>query len=98
MSRDLAFLSRRFESVELPREKAYLYKYFKTKVQEAFLKYVHVFGEYSNFTDHTGLHITPRWLKKLHDRLVMLETLHRQAKKDIDLETLALIETGKYRL
>lgn len=98
MSRDLAFISRRFDTVELPREKAYLYKYFKTKVQEAFLKYVYVFGEYSNFSDHTGISCTPRWLKKLHDRLVKLETLHREAKQGFDLETLAKIETGKYKL
>ncbi len=98
MNPDLALLSRQFENVELPRDKAYLYKYFKTDVQLAFLKYYHVFGEYTNFSDHTGIHCTLPWLKKLYERVVKLEELHRQTKRDFDLETLARIEKGKYKL
>lgn len=98
MNRDSLFLSRQFETIELPREKAYLYKYFKTKVQDAFLKYVFVFGDHTNFTDHTGFQCSERWLKILHDRLSRLELAHREAKTNIDLETLTEIETGRYRV
>ncbi len=109
MNRDLVFISRRFDSVELPREKAYLYKYFRTKVQEAFLKYAHVFGDCTHFSDHTGHYCSPRWLKTLYTRMTRLESAHREAKKCVGLgeddetrqaalEKLALIERGKYKL
>ena len=97
MNRDLAFLSRLFETEELPKEKAYLYKYFKTAVQEAFVKYVHVFGNYDNFMEHTGHRCSKRWLDNLHERLVKLESEHREAKQNMDFELLARIESGKHR-
>jgi hypothetical protein len=98
LNRDLVFLSRQFETIELPREKAYLYKYFKTKLQDAFLKYFFAFGDYTHFTAHTGLRSEYYWLKNLHCRLVQLEELHRTAKQNADLTTLAKIESGKYKL
>jgi hypothetical protein len=97
LNRDLCFLSRKFETIELPREKAYLYKYFKTKVQEAFLKYVHVFGDYAHFSDHTGHLCSFRWLETLYKRLRHLEDVHRQAKQGLDFEKLAIIEKGRYK-
>jgi hypothetical protein len=107
VSRDLAFISWQFETIELPRDKAYLYKYFKTKIQEAFLKYIHVFGDFVHFSDHTGMHCSLRWLKMLHARMVCLEELHRRAKQGIDhfgghdyesaMKTLAKIEKGKFK-
>ena len=82
----------------MPREKAYLYRYFKTKMQEAFLKYMHVFGDPTHFTDHTGFRCTPRWLKILQTRLARLEKYHREAKQKLDLEILAKIETGRFKV
>lgn len=97
-NRDLNFLSRQWEVVELPKEKRYLLRYFDTPLQMVFLKYVHIFGDHSNFVDHTGLTCSSRWLVVLYNRLQILQTLHRKARADMDMTALALIESGKYKL
>lgn len=96
-NKNLALLARSYETLEIPREKSYLYKYFKTPVQELFVRYMHVFGEWTHFMPHTGYRCEDRWLKILHTRLVNLELLHAQAKKEMDFELLKVIETGKYK-
>jgi len=95
--RDLDFLARRFETIELPKEKRYLLRYFDTSLQTAFLKYVQVFGDYANFVDHTGLSCRMYWLQKLYNRLQRLEAVHREARANMDMTTLAHIESGKYK-
>lgn len=95
MQRDLIFLSGDF--TYLPKEKKYLTKYFKTKIQRAFLSYFLLFGDYENFVDHTGLYCQMRYLKILHFRLLKIELAHKNAKRDVDLTSLALIESGKLR-
>ena len=94
---DLKLISFQLEIVELPKEKKYLLKYFDTPIQIAFLKYIHVFGDYKNFTDHTGLSCQFKWLKSLYDKLRKIEKMHKEAKSNMDLETLERIETGKQR-
>jgi hypothetical protein len=95
---DLSFLARQWETVELPKEKKYLLRYFDTPIQKAFLKYVHIFGNYSNFVDHTGLSCSTRWLAILYNRLQTLQTLHREARANMDMTALAHIESGNYKL
>ena len=97
-SRDLIYLARLWETVDLPKEKRYLLRYFDTPIQKAFLKYIHVFGDYSNFVDHTGLVCSPRWLEILYNRLRKLQTLHREARANMDMTTLAHIESGNFKL
>ena len=94
---DLNFISGEFEKFQIPKEKRYLLKYFKTKVQLAFLKYFLVFGDYKNFIDHTGHWCRPKWLKALHERLISIEAMHKEAKANMDLTFLAKIETGKLK-
>lgn len=95
--RDLIFLARQFETVELPKEKKYLLRYFDTPLQTAFLKYVHVFGDYDNFVDHTGLACRLFWLQFLYNRLQGLEAAHKEARANMDMTALAHIESGKYK-
>jgi hypothetical protein len=95
--KDLDFLSREFETLEIPKEKKYLLKYFRKDVQQAFLKYFFIFGSFDNFVDHTGLYCQPRWLKILHQKLIDLESIHSSAKQNMDLELLAKIESGKFK-
>lgn len=95
--KDLDFLSREFEIREIPKEKKYLLKYFRKDVQQSFLKYFFIFGDYKNFVDHTGLYCQPRWLKILHKKLIDLEAIHSSAKEKFDLELLSKIESGKYK-
>lgn len=97
-SRDLIYLARQWETVDLPKEKRYLRKYFDTPIQIAFLKYIHVFGDYSNFVDHTGLACSERWLIILYNRLCKLQKLHREARANMDMTSLAHIESGNFKL
>lgn len=95
--RDLNFLSRDFENLEIPKDKKYLLNYFRKEVQQAFLKYFFVFGDYSNFVDHTGHYCQQRWLKILHQKLIDLESIHNDAKKNLDFSLLTKIESGKFK-
>jgi hypothetical protein len=95
---DLLFLARQWEIVELPKEKKYLLKYFDTPLQNVFIKYFYVFGNYSNFVDHTGFTCSERWLTTLHDRLQKLQKLHREARENMDMTALALIESGNFKI
>lgn len=95
---DLIFIGRQWETVILPKEKKYLLKYFKTPVQKTFLKYFYLYGEYSNFVDHTGFKCQLRWLDVLASRLKKIETAQKEARKNMDMATLTLIEQGKYEV
>lgn len=95
--KDLLFLSQEYESFVIPKNKKYLLKYFSTDLQEAFLKYLLVFGDYDNFVEHTGLACQLRWMKTLKDKFDNLEAAHAQAKKDMDMTKLAEIERGKFK-
>lgn len=98
MTKDLAFISQKFATYQLSKDKLYLLKYFKSPIQEAFLKYFFVFGEYDNFVDHTGFYCQKRWLQLLLERMQTLERLRKEAKSGFDLELLARIESGKLKL
>lgn len=95
---DLWFIGNLYESYEIPREKRYLLKYFRTTVQSLYLKYVFLYGNHINFVDHTGYRCQERWLKILDTRLQKLQAAHAEAKKNLDLTTLAKIEKGKYKI
>jgi len=96
--KDLHFISKEYENFIVPKNKKYLLKYFNTDLQEAFLKYYLVFGDWSNFVEHTGLVCQPRWMKTLESKLVLLEAAHLEAKKDMDMTKLAKIESGKFKI
>jgi len=95
---DLIFLARQWETVELPKDKKYLFKYFDTPLQQSFIRYVYLFGEYNNFPDHTGFKCQLRWMKELYSRLQILQNAHKEARKNMDMEELALIESGNSKL
>lgn len=86
------------ESGEVPKAKQYLLKYFSTDEQKTFLRYYFTFGEYSSFACRSGVPVSKRWLRRNFKKLQSLEAAHFKAKEDMDLETLADIEAGKYRL
>jgi len=98
LSRDLLFLSRQYETFQLPREKLYLLKYFDTPIQEAFIKYFLLFGDYENFVDHTGHYCETRWLKLLLKKYNILETARKKSREQADFFTLTQVETGKYKI
>lgn len=96
MTNELIFLSGRFFEYDLPKEKQFLFKYFTTDVEKQFIRYFYCFRQWEYFTDHTGLYCQQRWLKMLKHRHDQLVAVHAKAKREIDLEALAEIETGKY--
>ena len=95
---ELQFLAGDFFDFVLPKEKQYLFRYFTTNIEKQFIKYYFCFGEYECFTDHTGLYCQKRWLGILKLRLDELLAAHAAAKREIDLELLAYIESGGYKL
>jgi hypothetical protein len=91
---DLIFLARQWEAVELPKDKKYLLKYFDTPLQQMFIRYVYLFGDYANFQDHTGVRCQLRWMKELNIRLQSIQKAHKEARQNMDIEKLAFIESG----
>lgn len=85
----------RFLFLEIPKEKKFLLKYFNGKIQRYFLRYIIFFGEYKNFVDHTGICCQNRWLKHLEKKYNDLIYLQYLYKKDMNLEMLAKLESGK---
>lgn len=99
--RDLDFVSGRFFEYEVPKDKAYLLKYFKNDLQRSFLKYYMVFGDWKNFRDHTGHACTDRVLWRFERRYKVLTAAHAEAKGRLDEAGMAMvgrIESGKFVL
>ncbi len=96
--KNLKFMSLGSEIFTLPKEHSFLYKYFKTKVQRAFLKYYYVFKERNNFTDHTGHIATPSFLSKLAGKFHYLLQEYDKSKKEFNTERLALMQRGKFKV
>ena len=97
---DLEFISGRFFDYEIPKEKRYLLKYFKTDLQQAFLRYYFVFGNATNFVDHTGIFCTDRILWKLQARCKRLIQIYDKAKMELTEESMMIverIEAGKFK-
>lgn len=87
-----------FLEEEIPKEKVFLFKYFKKGIQEIFLKYILFFGDYENFIDHTGLMCEEKWLKKLYKKYIDLMYAYFMLKKQSELEKLSNISSGKVKI
>lgn len=98
MDRDCLFLGMRFLFLEIPKDKKFLLKYFKGKIQRYFLRYFIFFGDYKNFVDHTGICCSERWLKILEKKYNDLIYLQSISKSKLELEVLADVEHGKIKI
>ncbi len=99
--KDLKFIAGHFSEFQIPKEKAYLLRYFTSDVQIAFLKYFMIFGNHKQFQSHTGFACDESLCRKLEKRYLGLVKLYDEAKKSFTeegLETLHLIESGKFNL
>jgi len=96
--KDLIFISGEFFDFEIPKEKKFLFKYFKADLEHSFLKYYFCFGDFENFTDHTGCYCQVRWLRLLKKRLDKLLAQHQNAKAEYNFELLRVIEDGNYKV
>ena len=95
--KDLLLLSKHFETVVLPKEKNYFFKYFRTEQQRAALRYYYVFKDFEFFQDHTGIACTTNWLKSMRRRYERLERAVDKARQDFDLKLLSKINSGKIK-
>lgn len=99
--RDLLFLSGCFFDFEVPKDCRYLLHYFATDIRLAFLRYYMVFRETRNFTDHTGVACSRRFVKRMRREYERLTTAYGSAKASLSedgLHTLQLLERGKLAL
>jgi hypothetical protein len=88
----------RYLFLEIPKEKRFLLRYFKGKIQRYFLRYFIFFGDYKNFVDHTGLCCSVRWLKNLEKKYNDLMYLQSVCKSNMHLELLSDLEAGKINI
>lgn len=95
---ELFFISGKFLEINLPKEKEYLFKYFRTPLQQSLIQYYLIFGSLTKFIDHTGYACNPWWIRDLKRKLKRLEEAHTKAKQEMDLEKLTKIEVGKYKV
>lgn len=96
--KDLQLISGVFFDLDIPKSKQYLFKYFHTEIQQQFVRYYLVFGGIEHFVAHTGLFCKPLWLKLLLTKLILLEQRLKEAKDSMDFTTVALIESGKFKM
>jgi len=99
--RDLHFISGRFFEFQIPKDKRYLLKYFKGKLQVAFLRYYMVFSNSKNFIEHTGYKCDKSLLSRLEKRYRNLTKFYDYNKKSFTeegLKNISLIESGKFKL
>jgi hypothetical protein len=96
--KEAIFLAGLFFEYDIPREKMFLLKYFRSPLENQFVKYYLCLGEIDNFVDHTGYFCQKKWLKILKKRIDGLLIAHDKYKKEGDLDILYKIENGKFKL
>lgn len=98
---DLKFLGGSFLDFDIPKDRLYLYHYFRTDIEKQFLQYYYAFEcdtDFKRFTEHTGLHCQLRWLRLLKKRHDLIVEHRDKAKADFNIQEVALVESGKRKL
>lgn len=108
MSADLLLLGGEFIVGELPADKAWLNRYFRSDLTKRFVVYYVTFREQLSrmtlkdfcelFIDHTGFSCSMQLLCRIAKKVRELEEVVDQAEKTKDLALLAEIKLGKYNL
>jgi hypothetical protein len=98
MGNDLSYMAGDFAEPVIPKDKKYLFKYFKTDIQTIFLKYYMTYKTTSGFTNATGRKCTRQFLSKQRRKIEIVEAAHQKAKQEFDIELLWKIENGKYKV
>lgn len=105
--KDLQLIAGKFlKYFDFPKEKEYLLKYFEKEIQKKFLAYYLTVGGYengellnfyNNFTDHTGIYCSDRYILTLLGRIKQLEKATEKVQKDQDIESIFKIKMGKIK-
>ena len=96
--KEAVFLAGLFFDFDIPRDKQFLLKYFRSPLENQFVRYYLCLGEIDNFVDHTGFFCQKRWLRILKKRIDNLLLAHDKYKKECNLDKLMEIEIGDYKL
>lgn len=94
--KDAIFLAGLFFEYEIPRDKQFLLKYFRSPLEEQFVKYYLCFGEIDNFIDHTGFFCQKRWVCILKKRIDKILSVREVYKNNFELDKLRELEEGRY--
>lgn len=79
-------------------ESFWMTRYFGDGLGYEFLRYFLAFRSSVHFSEHVGMPCSKRWVNRMKSRLRTLERAHAEAKRSMDFESLADLETGKYKL
>ena len=82
----------------VPPDRSWMTHYFKEGVCADFLKYFSLFGSVVHFSEHIGKPCSVRWAMRMKRRFVRLERARDEARRNMDIELLADIESGKFKL
>jgi hypothetical protein len=96
--KEAVFLAGLFFEYDIPREKQFLLRYFRSPLEKQFVRYYLCFGEIDNFVDHTGFFCQKRWLRILKKRIDKIMSVHENYKKSFELDKLREMENGRYKL
>ena len=93
----MAFITGEILDIEhIPKNRWFLFKYFRSEKQRQFVKYYLTYNTFRYMKDRTGYCFDFRWLVKLRKKLMILVEAYDKARQEADLDTLAIIESGKY--
>ncbi len=95
--KDAMFLAGAFFNYYVPREKQFLFRYFRSPLEQQFVKYYLCFGDIDNFVDHTGFFCQKRWLRILKKRIDKIISVYETYKNNSELDKLRELENGRYK-
>lgn len=82
----------------VPQERSWMTHYFKDGLCADFLKYFSLFRSSVHFSEHVGRPCSVRWAMRMKRRFVRLERARAEARRDMDIDLLADIESGRFKL
>ena len=94
---DLGLIAGEFFDMLLPKNKQYLWYYFKTDIERQFVTYYLLFNCHGRFSHHTGYVCSDRYCWKMQKRLRKIENAFAAAQKAGDIETIAAIKMGNFK-
>lgn len=98
MTRDLLFISGSFFEQEIPKDKQFLWKYYTTPTQVAWLRYFFAFGDTRCFSSHSGHPMTKRYNRRMRRRYKHLVALEQDARRNMNFEKLWEVTSGGIKI
>lgn len=95
---DLIWIHGDFETDNLPPERDFLKKYFKSKEKKVFLYYMNFYNSAKNFTDHSGIFFSPSMICRLEQKYHFLVDSYKNAKKNFDFKAVTDLESGTFEI